>query len=128
MSMLWHFRKHVRSHARRILVAGAGLWLVTAAVPCVMAAPHCPDMGADMHCAEAAAAAQTGCQAALDCALPDAGASAPAVFDFAAPAPVILATLPATNLLLPAPLRYLAPGRLRTPEPPLNLQHARLLI
>ncbi len=125
--MLWHFRKHIRTHARRILVAGAGLWLITAAVPCVMAAPHCPGMGTDTHCAEAASA-QTGCQAALDCALPDSGASAPAVFDFAAPAPVILATLPATNLLPPVPPRHLAPGRLRSPEPPLNLQHARLLI
>lgn len=113
--------------ARHMLAGVAAFWLAAAVAPCVMAAPDCAGVHTDMSCAMGAPA-QNDCDASFDCALPDATAQATATFDFTVPAAVILTTLPFVEPPPSATLRRTAPEQLHSPEPPLNLQHARLLI
>ena len=117
--------------ARALLALVGGLWLVAAASPCVAAMPACP-MGMASDCAltshpdlstnhDCTTLNAVDCQTSHDERL---AATAPAL-DFTI-VPVRLYSLPA----LPALTRALTPDRYATVilVPPLNLQHAVLLI
>ena len=129
--MLGLSRKTRYRTAQTLLALMGSLWLLAAAAPCVMAAPHCPpDMAGDCPSMD-----QPGLTAANDCDALMAvdcqssgeqrlAAAAP-VMDFAV-VPVRLHGLPlATALHTPH-----TPDRYATVilSPPLNLQHAVLLI
>ena len=124
--------KRIRQRTARVLLAlVGGLWLVAAAAPCVATMPACP-MGMAGDCAhendsnlstnhDCPTLNAVDCQTSHDERL---AATAPAL-DFTM-VPVRLYSLPA----LPALTRALVPDRYATVilVPPLNLQHAVLLI
>jgi hypothetical protein len=117
--------------AQTLLALMSGLWLFAAAAPCVMAAPHCPPgMAGDcssMDHPSLSAAGDCDVLTAVDCQSSGEerlAASTP-VMDFSV-VPVRLHDLPlATALHTPH-----TPDRYATVilSPPLNLQHAVLLI
>ena len=124
--------KRIRQRTARVLLALVGsLWLVAAAAPCVAAMSACP-MGMAGDCAhenDSNLSTNHDCTTlnAVDCQTSHEerlAATAPAL-DFTM-VPVRLYSLPA----LPALTRALAPDRYATVilVPPLNLQHAVLLI
>jgi len=124
--------KRIRQRTARILLAlVGGLWLVAAAAPCVAVMPACP-MGMAGDCAftgDSDRSTNSECTTlnAVDCQTSNEERLAGTVpaLDFTM-VPVRLYSLPA----LPALTRTLAPDRYATVilVPPLNLQHAVLLI
>jgi len=117
--------------AQTLLALMGSLWLLAAAAPCVMAAPHCPPgmagdcpsmdhpgMSVDSDCSTLAA---VDCQSSGEERL----AATTPVMDFSV-VPVRLHGLPVAALLHTPH----APDRYATVilSPPLNLQHAVLLI
>jgi len=117
--------------AQTLLALMGSLWLFTAAAPCVMAAPHCPPgmtgdcpsmdhpgMTVDSDCSALAA---VDCQSSGEERL----AATTPVMDFSV-VPVRLHGLPVAAVLHTPH----APDRYATVilSPPLNLQHAVLLI
>lgn len=119
-----------RRTAFGLLALMSGMWLLAAAAPCVMAAPHCPDMGG-APCEPADMAATPDCDTlqAIDCRRADISlADRVPVPDFSALPPRLLtvasiAVQPARTA--PVDLQRLA---LRLSSPPLYIQHAALLI
>jgi len=124
--------KRIRQRtARALLALVGGLWLVAAAAPCVAAMSACPmGMAGDcVHTSNSDLSTDSECTSlnAVDCQTSHEerlAATTPAP-DFTM-VPVRLYSLPA----LPALTRALAPDRYATVilVPPLNLQHAVLLI
>lgn len=117
--------------AQTLLALMGSLWLLAAAAPCVMAAPHCPpDMAGDcpsMDHPDLSAAGDCDVLTAVDCQSSGEQrlAAATPVMDFSV-VPVRLHGLPpAAALHTPH-----TPDRYATVilSPPLNLQHAVLLI
>jgi len=117
--------------AQTLLALMGSLWLFAAAAPCVMAAPHCPPgmtgdcpsmdhpgMSVDSDCSTLAA---VDCQSSGEERL----AATTPVMDFSV-VPVRLHGLPVAAALHTTP----TPDRYATVilSPPLNLQHAVLLI
>jgi hypothetical protein len=124
--------RHLRRRtAQGLLALLAGLWLLAATAPCVMAAPHCPHgMSGDCPSMEHAGQSAAGdCDAltAVDCQSADQEqlAATTPVMDFSV-VPVRLHGLPAVAVLRTPH----TPDRYATVilSPPLNLQHAVLLI
>lgn len=129
--MLGLSRKTRFRTAQTLLGLMGALWLLAAAVPCVMAAPHCSsDMTSDSPSKPLPglyAADDCDVLAAVDCQSSGEGrlaVSAP-VMDFSV-VPVKFYSLPA----LPTVPGARSPDRYATVilVPPLNLQHAVLLI
>jgi hypothetical protein len=130
--MLGLTRKTRFRTAQTLLALLGSLWLLAAAVPCVMAAPHCPmkSMSGDCPSTDHPSMATAGdCDtlAAVDCqgsGVERLAATTPAM-DFSV-VPVRLHSLPLVTTLHTArnPDRYAAVIL----SPPLNLQHAVLLI
>ena len=129
--MLGLSRKIRSRTAQTLLALMGGLWLFAAAAPCVMATPHCPS-GMTSDCPSMghpglSTAGDCDVLAAVDCQSSGEerlAASVP-VLDFSV-VPVRLHGLPiAATLHTPH-----APDRYATVilSPPLNLQHAVLLI
>lgn len=99
------------------------LWLATALAPCFMSTPHCDGMDGAMACAHAGTA--NDCDTA--CLQGDSRSSAVAIFNFPAFVPLLLATV-ALIVRQPVVTQSVAPTRRRSPDTPLHLQFARLLI
>ncbi len=129
--MLGLSRKTRFRTTQTLLALMGSLWLLAAAAPCVMAAPHCPpDMAGDCpsmdHPGQSAA---NDCDAlmAVDCQSSGEQrlAAATPIMDFSV-VPVRLHGLPPAAAL---PTAH-TPDRYATVilSPPLNLQHAVLLI
>lgn len=117
--------------AQTLLALMGSLWLLAAAAPCVMAAPHCPPgMASDCPSTDLpglSAADDCDVLAAVDCQRSSEvrlAATTP-VMDFSV-VPVRLHGLPVAAALHTTP----TPDRYATVilSPPLNLQHAVLLI
>jgi hypothetical protein len=130
-NMLGLSRKNRFRTAQTLLTLLGSLWLLAAAAPCVMAAPHCPPgMAGDCQSMDQQGLSVAGdCDAltAVDCQSADEvqlAATTP-VMDFSV-VPVRLHGLPAAAALHTPH----APDRYATVilSPPLNLQHAVLLI
>ncbi len=126
-------QKHQKRTARGLLAALAGVWLLAAAVPCVMAQPAaCPPDMAGKYCPhenQPALDVADGCDAlaALNCRLPD--PNPPSItLDTPAPVPMLLQTLPVTLTVVRT---NHPPGFARAADPPtplLNRKQSRLLI
>lgn len=131
LDMLGLSRKVRHCTAQTLLVLMGSLWLLAAAAPCVMAASPCP-LGMASDCSpthDPGLSASSDCDTlnAVDCQTSSEerlAATAP-VMDFSV-VPVRLHSLPAP----PAWHHAHAPDRYATVilSPPLNLQHAVLLI
>ena len=127
-------RKHQKRTARGLLATLVGLWLLAAAVPCVMAQPPAcpPDMAGNHHPHESQPAldAADNCDAlaALNCRLPN--PNPPSVtLDVPAPAAVLLQTLPMVLDVIQADrLSHFAHTTVDPPTPLLNRKQSRLLI
>lgn len=123
-----------RRTARGLFALMSAVWLLAAAAPCVMAAPHCPDMaGAPCETTDhTALPAASDCDTlqAVDCQRGDISLTDRiAVPDFPVLAPRLLivapvAAQPVRNALSADPERF----ALRLSPPPLYLQHAAFLI
>lgn len=129
--MLGLSRKTRFRTAQTLLALMGGLWLFAAAAPCVMAAPHCPPgMAGDCPSMD-----QPGLYAAGDCdVLVAVDCQSAGEERLAATAPVMdFSVIPVRLHGLPPAAALHAP---HTPDryatvilsPPLNLQHAVLLI
>jgi hypothetical protein len=136
--MLGLTRRLRRSTARTLLALWAGLWLFAAAVPCVMAASHCPDMGGvpcesmDMPANHALpAAADCDTLQAIDCQTANEHfvTTRAVTPDFQVLPPRLL-TLPAAAAILPLHPALPQAERyvLRLSPPPLHLQLSVFLI
>ena len=129
--MLGLSRKTRFRTAQTLLALMGSLWLLAAAAPCVMTAPHCPpDMAGDcpsMDHPDQAAAHDCDALMAVDCQSSgeERLAAAAPVMDFTV-VPVRLHGLPLASALHTTH----TPDRYATVilSPPLNLQHAVLLI
>ena len=129
---IWHMlgltKNLHRRTTRSLLTLLGGLWLLAAAAPCVMAMSYCPP---DMSCGglpmDQLAIGDCDALAAADCRISGVErlVSAVPVVDFSI-IPVRLHSLPADAALhlIRVPDRY---ANVILP-PPLNLQHAKLLI
>lgn len=129
--MLGLTRKIRNRTAQNLLALVGSLWLLAAATPCVMAMPQCPPnmAGNCMPTDQPVMAAVADCDAltAVSCQVGSDERLAPAaaVIDFSV-VPVRLHALPDAAALH----KILTPDRYATVilAPPLNLQHAVLLI
>lgn len=129
--MLGLTRKTRNRTTQTLLALVGSLWLLAAATPCVMAMPQCPpDMAGNcIPTDQPVMAAVVGCDAltAVSCQVSGDERLAPAAagIDFSV-VPVRLHALPVAAALH----KTLTPDRYATVilSPPLNLQHAVLLI
>ena len=132
---MWHMlgmNRHLRRRtAQGLLALLAGMWLLAAAAPCVMAAPHCPHgMRGDCDSMRQHPPS-TGdhCKSlqALDCQnnQTDTLAANIPVVDFSV-LPVLLGTLPQNILSNTEPARAIEPDRYAFDlyPPPLRLQYS----
>lgn len=136
--MLRRLRKRLKPVSNVLLAVLLGMWVVTATSPCVMvmAMPDSMPDGAGSICDHGPGKpllnTQTTCDAltSLDCRLPPAHAyTAADVPGDPVPAPVLLATLPVVSIVPDAASqRQHARNAAHISFPPLNLQHAVLLI
>ncbi len=132
--MLSGNRNNVRRTARGLLATLAGVWLLAAAAPCVMAqAPACPPDMVGNHCPHESqptldAADNCDALAALNCRLPSPNPPS-ATLDMPAPAPVLLQTLPVVfDVARANSLSNFAYTTVHPPTPLLNRKQSRLLI
>ena len=131
--MLHWFRKKLKPHGRGVLAALASLWLVAAAVPCVMAQPH-PMDHVSSHCpmhqgTTSMDASDCGPVTSVNCQLPDVNTPLAAALDHATATPALLTVLP-VSVILPdtgqQPRQiHLTPD---IPAPPLHIQHLTLIL
>jgi hypothetical protein len=125
-------RQTRRTTARGLIALLSGLWLLAAAAPCVMAAPHCPDMD-HVSCGPMDHAATTSdCDSlhAIDCqresiALSDRQPAPDLQFVSFLLSAVPQAVDASAHALLAGNVDRLM---LRLSPPPLYLQHAALLL
>ena len=127
-------RKHREHTTRGLLATLAGLWLLAAAAPCVMAQPPiCPPDMVGNHCpheSQPALDAADNCDAlaALNCRLPNPNPPS-AALDIPAPAAVLLQTFPMVLDVIQADrLSHFAHTTVDPPTPLLNRKQSRLLI
>jgi hypothetical protein len=131
--MLHWFHKKIKPIARGLLATVASLWLVTGAVPCVMAQSHLMNHGAvpcPMHDGVVNMDAEDcGPAMAVSCQLPDINSPATVAFGDMAVTPALLTVLPVV-VAVPdnsIPLRhdFFSPD---IPAPPLHIQHLTLIL
>lgn len=124
--MLQRIIRHRRTTARHLLVAFVAFWAVTAAAPCVMAAPdHSPGhSGAHRH-HDCQSLARLDCQAASQQLIKYQAAAA---VDLTPVLPVLAYVAPQTSTGFPAASRPPHFAAEAIPRPPLILQYAVLLI
>ena len=127
-------RKHQKRTARGLLATLAGVWLLAAAVPCVMAQPPAcpPDMTGNHYPHESQptlnAADDCDALAALNCRLPNPNPPS-AALDIPVPTPVLLQTFPVVLDVIQADrLSHFAHTTVDPPTPILNRKQSRLLI
>ena len=127
-------RKHREHTARGLLATLAGLWLLAAAVPCVMAQPPAcpPDMAGNNcpHEGQPALDTADNCDAlaALNCRLPN--PNPPSItLDVPAPMPMLLQTLPRVlDVTQAGRLSSFTRTTVDSPTPLLDRKQSRLLI
>ena len=121
-----------RTTARGLLALMSSLWLLAAAAPCVMAAPHCPGMDGQPCESMDHAAKAPDCDSlqAVDCQREDTALNSRDSVPDLSMVPVLLATTPLTVELATLPSLTADPDRLtlQLSPPPLYIQHAVLLI
>ena len=127
-------RKHQKRTARGLLATLAGVWLLAAAAPCVLAQPPAcpPDMVGHHypHESQPALDAADNCDAlaALNCRLPNPNPPS-AALDIPVPTPVLLQTFPMVLDVIQADrLSHFAHTTVDPPTPLLNRKQSRLLI